>query len=190
MKTALRANVTCAKCGKEFEAVVRMRRKYCSGVCSRAASRGVSRNKVHGRWGTSENNIWKAMRKRCFRVKDPAYPRYGGRGITCCERWNTFENFLADMGPRPPGKSLERRDNDKGYSPDNCYWATPLEQARNRSTVWTARELQILRDEAARGRYLPDLASLLGRTPAAVSGAASREGISIPRRPGGYHRSV
>ena len=86
--------------------------------------------------------IWGGMLKRCLDEKDGGQLRYGGRGIRVCDRWklgednlSAYECFLFDIGPRPsPKHSVERRDNDKGYEPSNCYWATWTEQQRNRSS--------------------------------------------------------
>lgn len=79
---------------------------------------------------------WRAMVSRCTNRADQNYTRYGGRGITVCERWLVFENFLADMGDRPQGLSIERINNERGYSPENCCWASRAAQVLNtRRTV-------------------------------------------------------
>lgn len=75
--------------------------------------------------------VWKNMLQRCTNPNSPAYKNYGGRGISVCKRWTKFENFYADMGEIPPGMTLDRRDNSKGYSPRNCRWATYSQQAKN-----------------------------------------------------------
>jgi len=77
-------------------------------------------------------NSWLGMRNRCSNPKNRLYKYYGGRGIVVCERWNSFDNFLADMGVRPDGLTLERINNDGNYEPNNCKWATMAEQNRNR----------------------------------------------------------
>lgn len=79
--------------------------------------------------------IWKGIWQRCTNPKFQYYADYGGRGISVCEEWKSFETFAADMGDRPPGLTIERVDNDLGYCKNNCRWATRSDQARNRRST-------------------------------------------------------
>jgi hypothetical protein len=88
---------------------------------------------THQKTKTPEYRAWQGMRARCLYNKAPQYKDYGGRGITICERWNSFENFLADMGNRPDKNySIERENVNGNYEPWNCVWADWNTQARNR----------------------------------------------------------
>ena len=90
-------------------------------------------NRQHGMCGSPTYASWKAMKARCTHADNP---RYGGRGIRVCESWlYSFEHFLADMGPRPPGTSIDRINNDDNYEPGNCRWATYSEQNRNQRGI-------------------------------------------------------
>jgi hypothetical protein len=160
----------CESCGTEFTSLRWKAQRFCNSRCASA----MAWQRTHGLSETIEYNTWLKMRRRVLKESCPDYPRYGGRGIKICERWMTFENFFADMGPKPKGMSLERIDNDGDYEPSNCKWATPLEQARNRRGCWTPEEDEKLRQALASGLNVGEASRLLGRN---ASGRARRLGL-------------
>lgn len=90
------------------------------------------RAKRHGMTYTDTHKVWRDMLGRCTNKNHKSYRYYGARGISVCERWFTFENFLSDMGLRPAGLQIDRTNNDGNYEPNNCRWVTPKENTANR----------------------------------------------------------
>ena len=117
-------------CGTELMAAgSKLRRKQHSCGCVRIGRR------THGLTKTPAYNTWKAMLHRCTHPDDDSFDHYGGRGIKVCERWKSLENFLADMGQPPAGHTIERRDNDGDYTPENCVWLPKEKQSQNRTVT-------------------------------------------------------
>jgi hypothetical protein len=95
----------------------------------------TARVQSHGLTDTSEHYTWRSMIQRTTNPRNKRFADYGGRGITVCDRWRSFENFYADMGPKPtPSHQIDRIRNEGNYEPGNCRWATKTEQARNKRT--------------------------------------------------------
>jgi hypothetical protein len=117
-------------CGRTVEKTVRDIKNTNSCGCSR---RGVvTHGHTVGKKNSPSYSAWANMRNRCGNPGCSNYKNYGGRGINICKRWEKFENFIADMGEKPNGLSLERINNNGNYEPGNCRWATDKEQRRNK----------------------------------------------------------
>lgn len=139
--------------------------KYQCQACRRAQNRRYKNPRR-----TKEYSIWASMKGRCQNPKDKNYHHYGARGIKVCERWQKFENFIADMGPRPEGMSLDRYpDNNGNYEPGNCRWATWAQQHRNTRRTHFITHL-------GRTLCLSDWAALAGESSAGLSSKIRHHG--------------
>lgn len=134
-----RIECRCETCGATFYTFPRVIAQGGGRTCSRICHLKTVWRTEHGHTVNNRRSptysSWQAMIRRCENPKDIRYDRYGARGIGVCDRWHTFENFLADMGERPPGRTLDRIDGNRGYEPGNCRWATPAQQTANREAT-------------------------------------------------------
>ncbi len=128
--------VAICDCGKTksvfFSNLKRGLSRSCGCLAVEAAKINFS---SHGKSNSSEYRSWSAMRTRCTNKRNLHFKDYGGRGISICARWDKFENFYADMGPRPKGMTLDRKENNGNYEPGNCRWAThPMQTGNTRAS--------------------------------------------------------
>ncbi len=120
--------------------------------------REVSGRRTHGLSGTSTHRVWKSMMARCYTPSATGFKNYGGRGIGVCDRWReSYVNFLADMGERPEGFTIERINVNGPYNPDNCRWATRMEQGANKrnNVVFDVGGERLTMAEAAKAVDIP-----------------------------------
>lgn len=133
-----RCRCDCGREGVVRNSALRMGRSRSCGCLQRDTQRG---RVLHGATGSPTYVIWAAMRARCLNPNNKHYADYGGRGISVCDRWADYRSFLADLGERPPGYSIERRDVNGNYCPENCLWIPLADQRLNqRNIIWVEHD--------------------------------------------------
>lgn len=165
----------CKTCGRRYERFSYALKPSRSTGCVHCV---ISKEKRrHGACETKTYNSWCMMKSRCSNPKNNRYALYGGRGIRVCERWSeSFDAFLADMGERPLGTSLDRIDVNGDYEPGNCRWATDVEQNRNTSrTALCEVSAVLIHQLALRGASRNDLAHAFGVSYSAVVGVIKNQ---------------
>lgn len=143
-----RRQMVCeCQCGQITIAMLCNLRSGHTTSCGCVQQSAGKRNRTHGRSGSKAYRAWADMIQRCYNPSRRRYETYGARGITVCQQWrDSFDSFLKDMGEPPSSShSIDRKDNDGNYEPDNCHWATAQAQARNTSR----NRLVTFRDETA-----------------------------------------
>lgn len=163
-------------CGQPATISKRTRRGYVRGqpqrfIFGHAGTTTRTHGHASGGARSSTHSCWTELNARCRNTKHRQWRQYGGRGIRVCERWRKFENFLADMGERPRGMSIDRIDNNGNYEPGNCRWSDAITQANNRRT----NTVVVFGD---RRGTVSQLARMFGRNPELVR-ARIKRGWSI-----------
>ena len=123
--------IKCPVCGNETSRGNKEMRKRRTNPGARWQCTCIGVKSRHGMTGTPTMHSWEGMTQRCTNPKATRYSQYGGRGISVCSRWRVFRNFLEDMGERPEGTTLDRKDPNGDYRPENCRWASTKEQVEN-----------------------------------------------------------
>lgn len=168
-------------CGAEKLATTPRLRSGDTNSCGcKTKEKMAAANARHGLSKFPEYNSWTGLRERCRNPANKDWPNYGGRGITVCERWEDFENFMSDMGRRPgPKYSIERLDTNGPYAPGNCRWATAKEQCNNK------RNTRVI-TAFGESKPITEWAERLGVTTAVIYGRIDRFGwppekaVSVP----------